>query len=274
MLTATPAVKPDPCLTTVADLNAALPLHIQGYDNPTVATIPTCVSDWKVGTDIVVVRRTETCIRGAANCEGAANDGWAYFQAALCADVGSTELASATVTDYFALDTDETKFNKHKRNCTAGAEIRRYRTEIYFIANNDVGTDGIPTLKRAELRNGTFTIVPMVEGIENLQMEYGVDTNGDGSPDTFTANPDAFTYALCGTAPCMSTWRDVVSVRVNILARNTEVSPAFTDTRVYTLGKKADGTDNTFGAFNDAIKRHAYDGQVRINNVSARRLVP
>jgi len=129
-------------------------------------------------------------------------------------------------------------------------------------------------LKRADLGADVFTIVPLVEGVENLQMEYGVDTDNDGTPDTFTADPDALTYTGCATAPCVATWRNVMAVRINILARNTEATIGYVDSKVYTLGKMANGADNTFGPYSDSIKRHAYDGQVRINNASARRLVP
>ena len=270
---ATPGTTPNPCLTTVADLNAALPVHIQGYDGGSGLTTEctTLLADRRTGTDVVVVRRTSTCVVGAAGCD-ATLSGAPYFQASLCGS--GTELASTTATDYFVLDVSTGTFGKHKKDCAATAGLRRYLTHIYFITNNDVSGDGIPTLKRADLGAGSFSIVPLVEGVENLQIEYGVDTDNDGTPDTFTADPDALTYAGCATAPCVVTWRNVMAVRVNILARNTEATQGYVDSKVYTLGKKANGTDNTFGAYNDSIKRHAYDGQVRINNVSARRLVP
>ena len=266
-----PVTKPDPCLFAVADLNAALPVHVQGYDNPTGLAIPSCITDLRAGTDVVVIRRTGTCVIGAVGCDAIIATA-PYFQASLCGS--SSELASTTVTDYFVLDASSGTFGKHKKDCAAIADVRRYFTHIYFVANNDNAGDGIPTLKRAELGAGGFTIVPLVEGVENLQMEYGVDTDNDGTPDTFTADPDSFTYTGCATAPCVVTWRNVMAARINILARNTEASPGYTDNKTYTLGKKADGTANTVTAFGDGIKRHAYDGQVRINNPSSRRLVP
>jgi type IV pilus assembly protein PilW len=268
-----PASKPNPCLTTIADLKAQLPLHVQGYDNGAGLTTEctALLTDLRANTDVVVIRRATTCIAGAAGCD-ATMAGAPYFQAALCGS--GTELASVTITDYFVLDASTGTFNKHKKDCATVADTRRYRTHIYFVTNNDNAGDGIPTLKRAELGATGFTIVPLVEGIENLQIEYGVDTNNDGTPDTFTADPDAFTYAACATAPCVVTWRDVMGVRINVLARNTEISPGWNDTKTYTLGKKADGTDNVIAAASDAIKRHAYEGQVRMNNPSARRLVP
>jgi len=274
-----PGAKPNPCLTTVADLNAQLPLHVQGYDNGAglTAECTALLADLRANTDVVVIRRASTCFVGAAGCDPTIA-GAPYFQASLCGS--ATELASTTVTDYFVLAASTGTFNKHKKDCTTAppgtvADIRRYRTHIYFVTNNDNAGDGIPTLKRAELDDTGYTVVPLVEGIENLQIEYGVDTNNDGTPDTFTADPDSITYgATCPTAPCVVAWRDVMGVRINVLARNTEISPGWVDTRTYTLGKKANGTDNVVPAASDAIKRHAYEGQVRMNNPSARRLVP
>ena len=70
----------------------------------------------------------------------------------------------------------------------------QFRTHIYFIANNDKPGDGIPTLKRAELGPGAFTIVPLVEGVENLQLEYGLDTAvpTTGTPAVYTADPNTY----------------------------------------------------------------------------------
>lgn len=272
----TPATKPDPCATDVASLKAALPLYVQGYDDPTGAFAPTCISDVRTGTDIVVVRRTSTCVRGTADCDGAVA-GTPYFQASLCGS--ATELASINSSDWFALDTIEANLNRTQRNCTTAADVHRYLTRIYYVANNDLPGDRIPTLKRAELgvnASGVtvFKIVPMVEGVENLQLEYGLDTDNDGSPDVFTANPDAYS---CAGSACVANWRNVTAARINLLVRNTEPTPGYADTKVYTLGHKADGTDNVYpangGGFGDSYKRHVYQAEVRLNNPAGRRLV-
>ena len=268
---------PDPCATSVADLNAALPLHIQGIDNPTGASIPSCVSDLRAGTDVVVIRRTATCVRGTADCDGVVA-GVPYLQASLCGSI--TELFSLSPNDYFALDTDESKFDRHKRNCTTLADIRRYRVDIYFIANNDNAGDGIPTLKRAELGAGGFSIVPLVEGVENMQLEYGIDTacsaTNPGTACVYTADPS--TYNGCAGNACVLNWRSVMAVKVNLLSRTTDTSPGHSDNKVYTLGKKADGTDNNFPAsgtgYADAYKRHVYQTNVRLINPAGRRIVP
>lgn len=276
------AALPDPCATDLPTLRTAMPLHIQGYDNG--AGAPTCLADVKAGTDIFVIRRASTCVAGTANCDPFLN-GEPHFQASLCAPAtGGYELSFTPsgnadyAAQFYALDTVLANLARHKTNCTTLADIRRYRTHIYFIANNDVAGDGIPTLKRAELGAGGFTIVPLVEGIDNLQLEYGVDSNCDGIPNFFTANPTAYTPQTTYCKPfdalpasLVANWRNVVSVKLNLLARNTESTAGYADTRTYTLGLKADGTANSFGPFNDGFKRHAYTSTVRLGNPAGRR---
>jgi type IV pilus assembly protein PilW len=273
---ATPAAKPDPCATAVADLKSAMALQVQGYDNPASASIPSCLSDVRNGTDIVVVRRTSTCVRGSTDCEGVVS-GTPYFQASLCGS--ATELASNDSSKWYALDTSEAALTRTKRDCATVADVHRYLTRIYFVANNDLPGDGIPTLKRAELGSGAgggtaFAIVPLVEGVENLQIEFGIDVDNDGAPDVFTADPDS--YACAGSA-CVANWRNVMAARINLLVRSTEATPGYTDTKVYVLGLKADGTENRFPAsgtgYGDGYRRHVYQAEVRLNNPVGRRIV-
>jgi len=79
----------------------------------------------------------------------------------------------------------------------------QYRTNIYFVANNDNANDGIPTLKRAELglAGNSFSIVPLVEGVENLQIEYGLDTGvpTTGTPAVYNAQSGQL-CPVCGVA--------------------------------------------------------------------------
>jgi type IV pilus assembly protein PilW len=263
-----PASKPDACATAVTDLSNALPVHLQGYDLG--ASAPACLSDVKPNTDIVVVRRASTCIRGATDC--ATQTGAAYFQASLCNN--ATELGTTPAPgNWFKVSTDTTTLDRHKKDCTTLADMRQYATRIYFIANNDVAGDGIPTLKRAELGAGAFSIVSVAPGIDNLQLEYGLDTNGDGTPDALSSDPDAYNGCAGGAAACVVTnWLNVVTVKINLLARNPTTSASYKDVKTYTLGLKADGvTANTVGPFNDQYKRHAYVAEVRLSNAAGRR---
>lgn len=279
----TVSAMPDPCNTTLSGnpsswMNSFF-YHIQGVDN--ASSIPSCISDVRAGTDIVVIRRISTCVAGpvaGAGCDSAIA-GVPYFQASNCYANGEliNNGSGVDYLHYFVLSTDTSAATMfmHKVNCSTIADFSRYMVRIYFVANNNVGTDGVPTLKRAELGSSGFTIVPLVEGIENLQLEYGVDYTGgplntaDGIVDAFTANPSAFNS--CSGKSCVLNWLNTYAVKLNILARNTEASPGYVDGKTYGLGQNADGTNNTVGPFNDAFKRHVYNSVVRLENPASRR---
>ena len=53
---ALPGALPNPCDTAIANVRAALSLPIQGVDNDK----PACLSDYVTGTDVLVIRRSNT----------------------------------------------------------------------------------------------------------------------------------------------------------------------------------------------------------------------
>jgi len=269
----TPGNMPNPCTTDADSLRFHMPLHIQGING---GAAPACVPDLRAGTDIVIVRRARACLAGSSpNCVMEA--GAPYFQASLCSrsDLPIPELASPNSNAWFRLDYVIARFNRTQRDCATRAALRQYLKHIYFVANNDAPGDGIPTLKRAELHANAFTIVPLVNGIENLQVEYGVDTSVDGGPDTYTANPTtlAATGSNCPAvmADCVQNWRNVVSVKLHVLARGLGRSSNTVDSKVYTMGLNEDGSNNVVGPLNDAFPRHLFQSVVRLNNPSNRR---
>lgn len=283
-----PATKPNPCATSLANLVAAMPMHIQGYDNATLdSTLDDCLADLKEDTDVLVIRRTATCVRGTANC-AAINGGEPYFQSSLC----EAQLGSTVAADYFRLLASGGTFDRLKRDCATRADQRQYLVHIYFIAENDQAGDGVPTLKRAELGNAAdpdgFTIVPLAHGIEDLQIVYGIDNDNDGAPDAFTSDPDIYDPPGGGSGPydecadhnaeCISNWRNVMALRLNVLASNSSPTRDHVDTKIYILGQNDDGTDRCAKesggacvAFGDGFKRHVYQTSVRLNNPAGKR---
>jgi type IV pilus assembly protein PilW len=278
---------PDPCATSVSDLNKSFFFHVQGYDYPyTNAPMPSCLSDVRTGSDILVIRRVSTCVAGPSADPGCnpVVSGAPYFQASRCYQ--ATELASPPsasntyYTAYFSLDTNMTSMTKHALDCTTIAPYRRYLTHIYYVANDDQPGDGIPTLKRLELTTASgsssdFTVVPLVEGIDTIQFEYGIDKNGDGVIDGYTADPNAANCPLPGESPVTALsatycWLQTYAVTINLLARNIDASPGYTDTKTYTLGLTENGNNNVFGPYNDAYRRHAYTASVRLSNPAGR----
>jgi type IV pilus assembly protein PilW len=142
---------------------------------------------------------------------------------------------------------------------------------IYFISTNNGAGQPIPTLKMMELSGGAMVETPLVEGIEEFNVEYGIDTNGDGTTDAYTTDPTVYVCAGCTPE---SNWRNVVTVQLYVLARNTELSPNYKDDKTYTLGRDVAGNPLTKGPFNNGYRRHMYTGLVRIANVVGRRDTP
>ena len=285
LLTAPGALPADPCALTVADWTSAIPVPLQGYDENGFASANCSLTNRKANTDVLVIRRTRACTDGVGGCTAA---GLPFFQVSLC----ETEVATP-----YKLDVSTAAFSLHKKNCTTTADKREYYVHIYFISTDNGAGQAIPTLKRLEMTsdltkcqaappagvNVCWTEVPLVEGIEEFQLQYGLDTNGDGNPDAldsdgdgtadgvYIANPN--TYPTAAPTPVAS-WMSVVTIRFNILARNLDASPNYTDTKSYSLGINAAGAEITVGPRNDGYRRHVYSGLVRVANVAGRRDTP
>nr|WP_274381950.1 PilW family protein [Noviherbaspirillum sedimenti] len=260
--TTIPGALPDPCELDPADLETAFTFHIQGYDapDPVPAPLSACLPDANhvPGTDILVVRHTDTASIPVASA--VANQ--IYLQTGL-------DPVTSILTYKLATGTDTSVFNLKNLNGTV-ARLRKFLVHIYFVSpcnamsgatctSSDDNGNPVPTLKRLELGLvGTvagFNLLPLVEGIENLQLDYGIDSSGDGAPDEYKTTPTA-----------LADWADVMTVRVNLLARNNETSARYQDTKTYKLGLAAETT-----ATNDGYKRHVFSQVVRAVNPSGRR---
>jgi type IV pilus assembly protein PilW len=256
-----PGTLPDPCDLTVANFRAATAYPIQGYNAPGSSPITGCVAaaNHLAGTDIVVVRRADS----TATLVGALDANEVYSQANADPNQSLNPIIALGVAANFTL------FNK---DATTLAPIRKYHVHIYFVSPCSVPAGGgtvctgaaddggspIPTLKRLELKKvgGAlgWEITPLVEGIENLQVDYGIDTDGDGAPNG--------AYVTVPTT--VPDWQNVVAVRLNVLARNLQRT-GDTDTKQYDMGVAGLITPG------DNYKRHVYNAVVRVVNPSARR---
>lgn len=258
-----PAALPDICSNDAAAWNAAIPIHMQGVVAD--SAMPSCMpASIKAGTDVVAVRRARTCVAGSAGCEAVVPTE-PYLQVALC---GSTPSSYA-----LGLAAD-TAFPLQLKDCATAAGLRRYVTHIYFISNDNGSGASIPTLKRLELNGAAFTEAPLVEGIERLRVEYGIDTDGDGGPDAYTPDPASFTYAGCTACTAPQNWANVVTAKLHLLSRALETSPGYVNTKIYELGNDGAGLPLRVGPFGDGYRRHAYSAALRIVNPSGRRDTP
>jgi type IV pilus assembly protein PilW len=250
-------------------MRAAIAFHIQAYNNVAAADLPTCLAaaDVVLGTDILVVRRANTATTALGSL--VANE--IYVQA--------NSDPTNTANPILAFGPTAASFTLFKKDGFTPAEIRKYHVHIYFVspcnvpsgsANCTAAADGgrpIPTLKRMSIALDPFVAVnpPLIrvveaiaEGIEALQVDYGVDTDGDGMPNgNFLAAPAA-----------VSAWSDVMSLQIHVLARTLETTIGPADTKTYNLGTAGGVTPG--GRF----RRHVFTSEVRLVNPAGRRETP
>lgn len=267
-------------------LAVSMNLHVQGFDNvdPADASLPDCISgisDLRPGTDIIVVRRAHTC--AAADCAGLFNAGAPHLQVSQCY---LPTIPEVTDTPFFLrADATTSNFTLRTQLCSSAnrTPIRRYMTHIYYIADNNVAGDGIPTLKRLELRATGWTTTALVEGIEDLQIEYGVDgtdedgdgaidspSTADGAPDEYVDDPTAAT-TLISTTTAQAAWASVMGVRVHVLSRSVDKRTGYLDSNTYQLGSKTINAVDDLSADDRAHPRQVFQTVVALRNPQGRR---
>jgi len=298
---------PDPCITgDAAALQLSMSFPVQGYvassqsSRPSLGT-STCgtylpSANLYPGSDVLVIRRADT---SALAVGATAAAGEVYLQSGPL-DAQIQFGAGTPITATSQADGNTATIVQKSGNAEF---IRKYHVHIYFVAPCSIPNGGgsvctgssddqgkpIPTLKRLELSvdsSGTLTFntVPIAEGVEALKIEYGIDNNpgtpnastgliGDGAPDLYIPN--------AGTAsPTDMDFANVVTAKVFLVARNTESTAGFKDTKTYAVATSSSstgavaGTGLAYGPYNDGYKRHGYFSEIRLINLSSRRENP
>ncbi len=123
-----------------------------------------------------------------------------------------------------------------------------YAPRLYFIQDNG----GTPFLCRLSLDGTAFTAVTsdecLAEGVEQLYVQFGVDSDDDGVANQYLANPSAAQMA------------QVVTARVHVLVRAPAADAHYDNTKTYTLG------DLSIAAPNDGFYRRVFSTTVRLRN--------
>jgi type IV pilus assembly protein PilW len=154
----------------------------------------------------------------------------------------------------------------------ADAPIFEYQAYLFYIrpcsrpnfppvcqAGDDNGRP-VPTLVRQELEGLNMVERPLVQGIELIDYQYGLDADSDGVPERFTANPVG------------GEWSTVVVVRVSVLVRDTVPTAGHDDTgKLYDLN--GDGVPDfaCIANVNCNFKRHVFTQNFQVRNIAQRR---
>ncbi len=223
---------PSPCTLTPSqmgwNLSASppqMPAAIAALHDP--VALPAgwdCLPNVRPGMDVLTLRRVvETPVLPTT----IATSSVPYVQASQCTTDTTRAVFSANGSD----------FTLRNLACqpasTAPVPVRQYITRTYFVASCNVcspQSDGVPTLKRVEMRDGVLREQALAEGVVNLQLQYGFDTDNDG-------NVDEFLNGLNGVAgDPRNDWSNVVAVRVNLLLQTVEAVSGPPTTRTFNLG--------------------------------------
>lgn len=233
--------------------------HVVGFDN--AAGLPASITNVVPGTDVLTLRTVDdpgialaaTMANSSSNpvvAAGLAPAPLANGDIALVADctgaavfqVSSYTSATGALSHVTAGTPGNATLNLGRRFAT-GAQVFRLRTTSYYIRLSANGTG--PALWR---RIGLDAPQELAEGIENMQVLYGQDTDGDQAPNAYR------------TATAVTNWNQVVSLQVALLAAGTRDRVADPDpnapARTYTLlGTVVDPTNGGAVARDGRLRR-------------------
>ncbi len=216
-----------------ARCGAAFPLDLQhplaGTNNSYALPCPASGGGARGGADVLVVRRADSDV--------AAADG-ERLQVYTTRDgqtdtvfVGGTAPAPAV---------DDPVFGP-------AAEVHDLIARAYYVASNSTAQAGLPALRRKTLQGGPSTGPDIADeevtpGIEDLQVQFGIDPgadlDGDGAADDPDADgrPDLFTGLVQRYVQPDDASLDqalVVAARICIRARAESPEPGFVDSQTY-----------------------------------------
>lgn len=144
---------------------------------------------------------------------------------------------------------------------TAAEGVMNYQfaAVAFYIQRNDFGRGPVPTLSMLKLETDEMESEPLVDGIEMLGFEYGLDTDDDRQVDSYRE------------AASIADWRQVLSVRVAFIARGDELDNV-TDTERYPItasrcyGPADSGCAATYSAAEARFQRRLVVQEIQLRN--------
>lgn len=132
----------------------------------------------------------------------------------------------------------------------------------YYVSPTSTLINGVPTLRRQRLIGGGLLGVRIVDeevapGIENLQLQLGVDVDQDNTVDRYV-NPGDPIYnpTAVGYVPGAR----IMTARIWMVVRGVNVEPGVQDTHTYTPG------DVNLGVPNDQFRRMQVSKTILLRN--------
>jgi type IV pilus assembly protein PilW len=121
----------------------------------------------------------------------------------------------------------------------------------YYVSRDSDERAGLPSLRRKTLAVGpAFADQEIIPGVEDMQVQFGIDPTGLNGTATRYVDPD-------DVIPAAS---QVVSVRVWLMIRADQPEVGFTDNRVYNYGNRVNYTPN------DGFRRVLFTRTIQVRN--------
>ncbi len=190
-----------------------------------------CGPDWSIDTDVSLEGFNNeapawTCVAAAAHRAGS--------------DSLAVRHASGRAIDTANLENDRIYVRTHEAGqgalffgaaepAIAEGQNNELVAHAYYVSPNTVGNDGRPSLRRRGLSSGPAVIdQEIISGVEDMQIQFGIDTNADRAVDLYV-NPDN---------PLLAAGPSVLAVRVWLLMRADEPELGFRDDRTYSYADR------------------------------------
>jgi type IV pilus assembly protein PilW len=148
---------------------------------------------------------------------------------------------------------------------TVNATLWPYSHHVYYINEQTLKINNrdivVPVLMRKRLtENGGLVTEPIIEGIEDMRMVFGIDSDSDNKVDTYRS-----TQAM--TAELWENTNGILTVQVFLLVRSLEADADLElKSQTYTLGLDDDKRVHTF---TDKYRRTVFTTTIRLNNVGS-----
>ena len=110
--------------------------------------------------------------------------------------------------------------------------IYDWQTNAYYVSSASSLGATVPSLRRMTLINGVWQDEELIAGVENLQVELGVDTNADGTVDRYVDPGNALVTPLVDPSRIMA-------VRFWLMLRAGQLEVGFTDGATYNFANVA-----------------------------------
>lgn len=141
------------------------------------------------------------------------------------------------------------------------SETHNLLVNTYYVAADSTLIPGVPTLRRKMLTSvgGVPTVVDqeVAPGVQNLQLQFGVDVDQDNTVDRYVNPGDAILDPLAvGFIPGAR----VLTARIWLVVRGISLEPGIQDLRNYQPG------DINLGVYTDAFRRMQVSKTILLRN--------